>query len=146
MRFISPSAAERTDGKSYQFFSLPVLQDYLVTHEYGNTARDDLWNSFSQAMQRDGKDINIKEVMDGWTLQMGYPVVTISKHESLENAVTISQEHFLYDTDAEIHHRQLFNKSLQWQIPLNLALGNFSHMSSESLIWITNKTASLLPL
>ncbi|XP_034169259.2 thyrotropin-releasing hormone-degrading ectoenzyme isoform X1 [Pangasianodon hypophthalmus] len=116
------------------------INDYLVTHEYGNTARDDLWNSFSQALQREGKDISIKEVMDGWTLQMGYPVVTISKHESLENTVTISQEHFLYDTDAKIHHRQLFNKSLQWQIPLNLALGNFSHMSSESLIWISNKT------
>ncbi|XP_053097825.1 thyrotropin-releasing hormone-degrading ectoenzyme-like isoform X2 [Pangasianodon hypophthalmus] len=116
------------------------INDYLVTHEYGNTARDDLWNSFSQALQREGKDISIKEVMDGWTLQMGYPVVTISKHESLENTVTISQEHFLYDKDAKIHHRQLFNKSLQWQIPLNLALGNFSHMSSESLIWISNKT------
>ncbi|MCI4388720.1 hypothetical protein PGIGA_G00089200 [Pangasianodon gigas] len=86
------------------------INDYLVTHEYGNTARDDLWNSFSQAMQREGKDISIKEVMDGWTLQMGYPVVTISKHESLENTVTISQEHFLYDTDAKIHHHQLFNK------------------------------------
>ncbi|XP_060759718.1 thyrotropin-releasing hormone-degrading ectoenzyme-like [Neoarius graeffei] len=116
------------------------INDYLVTHEYRNTARDDLWSSFSQAMHREGKDINIKEVMDGWTLQMGYPVVTISKNENLENAVTISQEHFLYNTDAKIHHHQLFNRSLQWQIPLNLALGNFSHMSSESLIWIYNKT------
>ncbi|KAF4079891.1 hypothetical protein AMELA_G00183550 [Ameiurus melas] len=24
------------------------ITDYLVTHEYGNTARDDLWSSFSQ--------------------------------------------------------------------------------------------------
>ncbi|KAF4079903.1 hypothetical protein AMELA_G00183560 [Ameiurus melas] len=78
--------------------------------------------------------------MDGWTVQMGYPVVTVSKNESPENTVTISQEHFLYDTNAKIHHRQLFNQSLQWQIPLNLALGNFSHTSSESLIWISNKT------
>lgn len=61
-------------------------------------------------MHREGKDINIKEVMDGWTLQMGYPVVTISKNENLENAVTISQEHFLYNTDAKIHHHQLFNR------------------------------------
>ncbi|KAK3517238.1 hypothetical protein QTP70_001391 [Hemibagrus guttatus] len=94
-----------------------------------------------QAMRREGKDVDIKELMDGWTLQMGYPVVTISTNESPENTVTISQEHFLYDTDAKIHHRQLLNKSLQWRIPLKLALGNFSHISTESLIWISNKTA-----
>ncbi|KAG7320565.1 hypothetical protein KOW79_016418 [Hemibagrus wyckioides] len=115
-------------------------KDYLVKHQYGNTARDDLWNSFSQAMRREGKDMDIKELMDGWTLQMGYPVVTISTNESPENTVTIGQEHFLYDTDAKIHHRQLLNKSLQWRIPLKLALGNFSHISTESLIWISNKT------
>uniref|UniRef100_A0A667Y9G3 Thyrotropin releasing hormone degrading enzyme, tandem duplicate 2 n=1 Tax=Myripristis murdjan TaxID=586833 RepID=A0A667Y9G3_9TELE len=30
--------------------------------------------------------------------------------------------------------------SLQWQIPLTVALGNASRISSESLIWINNKT------
>ncbi|XP_053364696.1 thyrotropin-releasing hormone-degrading ectoenzyme-like [Clarias gariepinus] len=115
------------------------INDYLVKHEYENTARDDLWNSFSQAMHREEKEINIKEVMDSWILQKGYPMVTISKKESRGDAVTIRQEHFLYDTDTNIHHHQL-NRSLQWQIPLNLALGNFSHISSESLIWIINKT------
>lgn len=72
--------------------------------------RASLCCSAFQALQREGKVIDIKEVMDGWTVQMGYPVVTVSKNESPENTVTISQEHFLYDTDAKIHHRQLFNK------------------------------------
>lgn len=38
-----------------QFISLPILisvsvclQDYLMTHMYGNAARDDLWNKFSE--------------------------------------------------------------------------------------------------
>uniref|UniRef100_A0A673FMK5 Thyrotropin-releasing hormone-degrading ectoenzyme-like n=1 Tax=Sinocyclocheilus rhinocerous TaxID=307959 RepID=A0A673FMK5_9TELE len=87
------------------------LTDYLMTHMYGNAARDDLWNKFSEAMQREGKDINITQVMDRWTLQMGYPVVTISKNDSLDNSVTISQEHFVYDTDAKIQNPELFNKS-----------------------------------
>ncbi|KAF7693790.1 hypothetical protein HF521_007543 [Silurus meridionalis] len=86
-----------------------LLADGLFV-DAGNTARDDLWSSFSQAMQMEGKDLNIKEVMDGWTLQMGYPVVTITRKQSLENTLTISQEHFLYDKDAKIHHHQLFNK------------------------------------
>ncbi|XP_059361420.1 thyrotropin-releasing hormone-degrading ectoenzyme-like isoform X1 [Carassius carassius] len=116
------------------------LNDYLMTHMYGNAARDDLWNKFSEAMQREGKDINITQVMDRWTLQMGYPVVTISKNDSLDNSVTISQEHFVYDTDAKIQNPELFNKSFQWQIPLMLAVGNSSHISTETIIWVSNKT------
>ncbi|XP_062863307.1 thyrotropin-releasing hormone-degrading ectoenzyme-like [Trichomycterus rosablanca] len=117
-----------------------AINDYLVTHMYGNAARDDLWNKFSEAMQRNGKDINIKKVMDGWTLQMGYPVVTISKNESLDNTVTISQEHFIYDTDAMVHHPELSNRSFQWQIPLTLAVGNSTHISTENVVWLSNKT------
>ncbi|XP_053505705.1 thyrotropin-releasing hormone-degrading ectoenzyme-like [Ictalurus furcatus] len=111
------------------------INDYLVTHEYGNTARDDLWNSFSQALQREGKVINIKEVMDGWTVQMGYPVVTVSKNESPENTVTISQEHFLYDTDA----RSLL--SLYWISPLTV-LDLFSYCTGSLLLlyWISSRT------
>ncbi|KAI7791928.1 putative thyrotropin-releasing hormone-degrading ectoenzyme [Triplophysa rosa] len=112
------------------------LNDYLVTHMYRNAARDDLWNKFSEAMQREGKDINITEVMDRWTLQMGYPVVTISKNDSLDNTVTISQEHFVYDTDAKIRNPELF----QWQIPLTLTVGNSSHISTENTIWVSNRT------
>ncbi|XP_026086771.1 thyrotropin-releasing hormone-degrading ectoenzyme-like [Carassius auratus] len=78
--------------------------------------------------------------MDRWTLQMGYPVVTISKNDSLDNSVTISQEHFVYDTDAKIQNPELFNKSFQWQIPLTLAVGNSSHISTETIIWVSNKT------
>lgn len=62
-----------------------------------------------QAMQSEGMDINIKEVMDGWTLQMGYPVVTISKNESLDHIVTINQEHFIYDMEAKTRNPDFFN-------------------------------------
>ncbi|TRZ00841.1 hypothetical protein DNTS_027624 [Danionella cerebrum] len=117
-----------------------ALNDYLMTHMYGNAARDDLWNKLSEVMQQEGKDINITQVMERWTLQMGYPVLTISKEHSLDGSVSISQEHFLYDTDTKIHNPQLFNKSFQWQIPLTLAVGNSSHISAETLIWISNKT------
>ncbi|KAG7454693.1 hypothetical protein MATL_G00262430 [Megalops atlanticus] len=116
------------------------LNDYLLTHMYGNAARDDLWNKFSEAMQKEGKDINIKEVMDRWTLQMGYPVVTISKNDSLDNSVTISQEHFVYDMDTKIRDPDLFNTSFRWQIPLTLSLGNSTYISSETIIWVSNRT------
>ncbi|KAI1882544.1 hypothetical protein AGOR_G00251840 [Albula goreensis] len=118
------------------------LNDYLLTHMYGNAARDDLWNKFSEAMQREGKDISIKEVMDRWTLQMGYPVVTISRNDSLDGTVIITQEHFVYDTDAKARDPSLCNSSFLWQIPLSVSVGNSTYISPESIIWMSNRTES----
>ncbi len=41
----------------------------------------------------DGKDIDVKAVMDTWTRQMGYPVVTVRRDG---NTITASQSRFLY--------------------------------------------------
>lgn len=114
------------------------LNDYLITHMYGNAGRDDLWNKFSEAMQKGGRDINIKEVMDLWTLQMGYPVVTITKNDSVDNRLTISQEHFIFDIKDSVPS----NSSFQWQIPLTISVGNSSHISPESIIWVSNRSES----
>ncbi|XP_034382227.1 thyrotropin-releasing hormone-degrading ectoenzyme-like [Cyclopterus lumpus] len=113
------------------------LNDYLLSHMYGNAARDDLWSKLSQAMRSEGRDIDIGQMMDRWTLQMGYPVVTISKNQSEQlptHYVTISQEHFLYGQELRS------NNSLQWQIPLTVAVGNASSVSAESLIWVHNRS------
>uniref|UniRef100_A0A3P8V2C3 Aminopeptidase n=1 Tax=Cynoglossus semilaevis TaxID=244447 RepID=A0A3P8V2C3_CYNSE len=114
------------------------LHDYLLSHMYGNAARDDLWSKLSQAMRSDGRDINIGEMMDRWTLQMGYPVVTVSKNQSDQlptHYITVSQEHFLYGQGVWRN-----SSSLQWQVPLTVAVGNSTSVSSERLIWINNRT------
>ncbi|XP_028255693.1 thyrotropin-releasing hormone-degrading ectoenzyme-like [Parambassis ranga] len=113
------------------------LNDYLLSHMYSNAARDDLWSKLSQAMHSEGRDINIGEMMDRWTLQMGYPVVTISKNQSEQlptHYITVSQEHFLYGEEVRK------NNSLQWQVPLTVAAGNASAASLARLLWINNRT------
>ncbi|XP_061663939.1 thyrotropin-releasing hormone-degrading ectoenzyme-like [Syngnathoides biaculeatus] len=113
------------------------LNAYLLSHMYGNAARDDLWRKLSEAMRSEGRDVDVGAVMDGWTLQMGYPVVTVSKSRSERPAtryVTVSQERFLYGQGGR------GNSSLRWQVPLTVAMGNGSRVCSETLIWIHNKT------
>ncbi|TKS90486.1 Thyrotropin-releasing hormone-degrading ectoenzyme [Collichthys lucidus] len=115
------------------------LNDYLLSHMYSNAARDDLWSKLSQAMRSEGRDIDIGVMMDRWTLQMGYPVVTISKNQSEQlptSYITVSQEHFLYGQEVRN------NNSLQWQVPLTVAVGNASSVCSQSLIWINNRTGT----
>ncbi|KAI8743538.1 thyrotropin-releasing hormone-degrading ectoenzyme, partial [Biomphalaria glabrata] len=48
----------------------------------------------------DNKNINVKEVMDTWTLQMNYPVVTVTRDFSRHDALTVHQERFLLNRDA----------------------------------------------
>uniref|UniRef100_UPI00398EB968 thyrotropin-releasing hormone-degrading ectoenzyme-like n=1 Tax=Pristiophorus japonicus TaxID=55135 RepID=UPI00398EB968 len=116
------------------------LQDFLTAHMYGNAGRNDLWNKLSETLKKIGKNINIKEVMDRWTLQMGYPVVTIVRNESSADILTISQEHFIYDLTTKSMNPAFSNNSYLWEIPLTVAVGNLSHISSETMIWINNKT------
>ncbi|XP_063011108.1 thyrotropin-releasing hormone-degrading ectoenzyme [Melospiza melodia melodia] len=116
------------------------LQDYLTIHKYGNAARNDLWNTLSKALKRVGKSVNIQEVMDQWTLQMGYPVITILGNETTDNIIVISQERFVYDSDTKPKDPARGDTSYLWQIPLTIAVGNTSHISSEAIIWVSNKS------
>lgn len=59
-------------------------------------------------MRSEGRDIDIGHMMDRWTLQMGYPIITISKDQSeqlLTHYITVSQEHFLYGEEGRNNSR-----------------------------------------
>ncbi len=47
------------------------LKEYFKKHKYGSTTGDDLWN----ALQPHAK-FNVKEFMDAWIMQPGYPMLT----------------------------------------------------------------------
>lgn len=49
------------------------LQRYLKKHQYGNTITQDLWAALSEAS---GKPVG--EIMNAWTSQPGYPVLSLS--------------------------------------------------------------------
>uniref|UniRef100_A0A3B3Z7P7 Aminopeptidase n=1 Tax=Periophthalmus magnuspinnatus TaxID=409849 RepID=A0A3B3Z7P7_9GOBI len=79
---------------------LPCLfsQSYLNTFAFGNTVYTDLWDHLQQAVdQTPGLDIphTVHEIMNRWTLQMGFPVVTIDTRTG-----SITQKHFLLDPDS----------------------------------------------
>lgn len=114
------------------------LNDYLLSHMYSNAARDDLWTKLSQAMRSEGRDIDVGSVMDRWTLQMGYPVVTVSREPSEQlptHAIAVTQEHFLYGQEAGGN-----SSSSLWFVPLTVAVGTSSGVTSETLLWISNHT------
>jgi aminopeptidase N len=70
------------------------ITSFLNRFKFANAVTQDLWNEL-QAVE---KDVNITHVMDTWTRQMGYPVVTMTRGPN--GAITLEQKRFLSDPDA----------------------------------------------
>jgi len=86
------------------------LKNYLNKHKFGNARSDDLWMSLSKATN---SGVDVKSLMDTWTLQMGYPVVTLSKESSTCFA---TQKHFLTSLSGKPTLTSPFQ--YKWDIPL----------------------------
>lgn len=71
------------------------IRRYLKKHAYGNTQTGDLWAALSDAS---GKDV--EKVMDIWTKNVGYPVVTVTE-DAKNSSVHLKQNRFLRTADVK---------------------------------------------
>lgn len=73
------------------------LTNYLNHFAYSVATQDDFWAIMTQVAHEDNRlptSVNVKNIMDTWTLQAGYPVVTVTRSEDGHTA-TLTQERFL---------------------------------------------------
>jgi len=59
------------------------LTNYLEARKFKNARQDDLWDQLTLQAHRDGSlplRMTVKQIMDTWTLQTGYPVVTVTRN------------------------------------------------------------------
>ncbi|NXD65362.1 AMPN Aminopeptidase, partial [Eolophus roseicapillus] len=89
------------------------LQSYLHTFAYGNTVYTDLWVHLEEAVQRSSLQLpsNVSSIMDRWTLQMGFPVITVNTLDG-----SVRQNHFLLDRDSVVERPSVFNYT--WIVPI----------------------------
>ncbi|KAH8382722.1 hypothetical protein KR009_004926 [Drosophila setifemur] len=74
------------------------LNSYLQKYKYRNAEQDNLWESLSEAAHQYGvlpKSYDIKTIMDSWTLQTGYPVITVTRDYSSKTADVTQARFFL---------------------------------------------------
>ena len=62
------------------------VRSYLKKHQFGNAESKDLWESL-QEWANLPESLTISQIMDTWTNQPGYPVITF-------NGSTLTQERF----------------------------------------------------
>lgn len=71
------------------------LHSYLNTHQYRNAETADLWRSLQDYAP---SGVNVAKVMDTWTRQMGFPVVTVNR--TGPGKYELSQKRFLSNPEA----------------------------------------------
>lgn len=70
------------------------VTDYLNSKMYGNAEQKDLWSALTTAARRKGDfDADVAVVMDSWTLQTGFPVLTVERNYE-NGSVTFTQVNF----------------------------------------------------
>lgn len=56
------------------------VTNYLISKMYGNAEQRDLWSALTTAARTKGDfDADVAVVMDSWTLQTGFPVLTVTR-------------------------------------------------------------------
>ncbi|XP_061732049.1 aminopeptidase N-like isoform X2 [Nerophis ophidion] len=100
------------------FLTEPVfakgLSSYLKSFAFGSTMYSDLWDHLQKAVDNT-PDVHIPrtvhDIMHRWTLQMGFPLVTIDTRTG-----SITQKHFLVDPNSEVERPSQFNYT--WFVPI----------------------------
>ncbi|KAK3769904.1 hypothetical protein RRG08_048116 [Elysia crispata] len=126
------------------------LTNYLRTLSYGAAVHDDLWHALTKQAQEDGKcNINVKDIMDTWTLQMNYPVVTVTRDFQNRNQIHAKQERYLVDPTAEDPGKYKSDYNYKWTIPLTLTSSSTKKydLTDKDVYWMEkDKTTTTITL
>lgn len=87
------------------------LKNYLNKFKYSNATTEDLWNSLGESSQK-----NIREFMGCWTLQKGYPWLSVKVVG--DKRLQITQSKFTADGKLAADESNIL-----WQIPISITNG-----------------------
>lgn len=69
------------------------ISRYLVKYSYRNAEQDDLWQELTDVTQMYNvlsRNVTVKEIMDTWTTQTGYPLLNVTRDYN-GNTLSITQ-------------------------------------------------------
>ncbi|XP_018306529.1 aminopeptidase N isoform X2 [Mycetomoellerius zeteki] len=73
------------------------LSNYLNGKAYQSAEQNDLWSALTKQAHKDkvlDSSVTVKEIMDTWTLQTGFPLITVTRNYD-NGSITLTQERFL---------------------------------------------------
>eukprot|EP00058_Branchiostoma_floridae_P012543 XP_002598031.1 hypothetical protein BRAFLDRAFT_221575 [Branchiostoma floridae] len=112
-----------------------AFQNYLQKNAYSSTIQEQLWEEFTQVINGQS-DLNVKSMMDTWTLQMGYPVITFTRDYS-SGKMDVTQQHFLKDASASSKVPDS-KFGYKWYVPVSFTTKNGEE--NPNSVWLTPTT------
>ncbi|XP_060551724.1 aminopeptidase N-like isoform X2 [Ruditapes philippinarum] len=115
---------------------------YLKQHSYGNAKHDDLWNAWATQAHTDGHDVDVKKIMDTWTLQMNFPVVKVTKQNG---KIHVEQSRFLKNKNARDPGKYHSPFDYKWEIPftyLTSANPDFN-ITNSGITWLSDSSLEI---
>nr|CAD7393670.1 unnamed protein product [Timema cristinae] len=97
------------------------VNQYIKDNLYGNAKQDDLWEMLTTQAHIAGalpKDLTIKVIMDTWTLQTGFPVITAVRDYE-HGTATVTQKRFLADVKTDDDDEVSSSDESCWIVPLS---------------------------
>nr|CAD7397995.1 unnamed protein product [Timema poppensis] len=127
IRMVNSTLTERVFRKG--------LTQYLTAWSFSNADTDDLWSSLTN-QSRLSKDadillppnVTLKEVMSGWTMQPGYPVLTVTRDYG-KGSVTLNQSRFTLEDPTEA-------SSSLWYIPVSYMCQTENKITTKPRVWL----------
>ncbi|KAG7172427.1 Glutamyl aminopeptidase-like 3 [Homarus americanus] len=116
------------------------INSFLKKYAYDNAVTQDLWAELTAAWSScvpDGQKSDVGAIMDTWTRQMGYPVVTMVR--TSPETLVLTQKRFLQDPTAK-HDRSCSEFEYKWDIPISYFT---SSDSTTQRAWLYRKDGSL---
>lgn len=92
------------------------LTRHLNEHRHGNATTDDLWSALAKVSKKP-----IKEIMNSWVSQQGYPIVEAEIENSKQNSrLTLKQRRFLLEQKPD---------SKKWFVPISARINGGEEVS-----------------
>ena len=112
------------------------LRLYLTRHQYNNATTEDLWSALAEASGQP-----VKTIMDSWTKQTGYPVLSLEERRQDANlSLDVQQSRFL---SSGVESAEEEDKS-QWWVPVGIMS---SHSSEPTFVTLQDRRSTFtLPL
>ena len=106
---------------------------------YKNADQNNLWESLTNQAHEDktlNPELSVKQIMDTWTLQKGYPVVQVNRLNS--SSFSISQKWFLLNPLNKIQKEKTDAYSrIRWYVPFTFTTANELNFDFEARpVWL----------
>lgn len=95
------------------------VNNYLNEYRYNNAEQDNLWEALTQEAHKNEaleEHVTVKQIMDTWTLQTGYPIVNVTRNYE-NNSAVVTQYRFLKNPYKP--KKLMDSESPCWWVPLS---------------------------